>query len=137
MSTFFFWPNFMFLNFRIPEDCRGHSRWLLHYGFHWILRQVNPHSHQQHHCVSWNTFCIIIHKTKKKILSDVPSLTLSLLSSGDHKLGHSSCTAMAVLTFLAEDHPRFDMYVVSVFKLLSVHKYKLWFCLWWRTHLSK
>ena len=33
----------------VPEDCNCHSYWFCIDGFHWILREVDPHSHQQHH----------------------------------------------------------------------------------------
>ena len=38
--------------FRVSEDrcCYGHR--LCYHGLHWILCQVDPHSNQQHHCVS-------------------------------------------------------------------------------------
>lgn len=37
---------------RVSKDCHGYCYWICNHGIHWILCQTDPHSHQQHHCVS-------------------------------------------------------------------------------------
>lgn len=44
---------------RIPEDCCSHRYWFLLDGLHWLLRQAHPHSHQQHHCVSFIFYSLV------------------------------------------------------------------------------
>lgn len=36
----------------VPEDCSRDGDRIRDHGVHWILRQADPHPHQQYHCVS-------------------------------------------------------------------------------------
>lgn len=61
---------FYLLSSRIPEDCHGHSDWVCHHGFHWLLRQTHSHPHQQHHCVSIRHIELIDLVTLREVTMD-------------------------------------------------------------------